>query len=68
MTVLAAEREPGNAAARAAGVRLHPVSPLYDPAGPRPREAGFILGYAGLDIDALRRGIGALAIILAKHR
>ena len=66
---VAAGREPGIvAAARTAGVGLHPVSPLYDPTGPRPREAGFILGYAGLDSDALRRGIALLATVLAGQR
>lgn len=66
---VAAGREPAIiAAARSAGVGLHPVSPLYDPAGPRPREAGFILGYAGLDSDALRRGIALLATVLAGQR
>ncbi|WP_069882877.1 PLP-dependent aminotransferase family protein [Bosea sp. BIWAKO-01] len=66
---VAAEREPGIiAAARAAGVGLYPVSPLYDPAGPRPREAGFILGYASLDLDAVKKGIALLAPLLAGQR
>ncbi|RUW08043.1 PLP-dependent aminotransferase family protein, partial [Mesorhizobium sp. M1A.F.Ca.IN.022.05.2.1] len=54
--------------ARAAGIGLYPVSPLYDPAEPRPETAGFIMGYAGLDAEALRRGVAVLADILAKHR
>ena len=45
------------AAAQATGVGLHPVSPLYDPDGLGPPVAGFILGYAGLDAGALRRGV-----------
>jgi GntR family transcriptional regulator/MocR family aminotransferase len=64
-----AEREPAMvAAARAAGIGLYPVSPLYDPAGPRPTAAGFTLGYAGLEADALRRGIAVLARVEAEHR
>lgn len=69
LTDVAAERESGIvAAARAAGVGLYPVSPLYDPAGPRPHEAGFILGYAGLDLDAVKKGITLLAPLLAGQR
>lgn len=65
---VAADRESAIlAAARAAGVGLYSVSPLYDPTEPRPAEAGFILGYAGLDTEALRRGVAALAAILAEH-
>ena len=65
----AAGREPAIiAAARAAGIGLYPVSPLYDPTGPRPEAAGFIMGYAGLDAEALRRGVTVLARILAEHR
>lgn len=62
----AATREAGiAAAAREAGVGLYPVSPLYDAAAPRPPEAGFILGYAGLNADALRKGAEALAASIA---
>lgn len=65
---VAADREPAIVeAARAAGVGLHPVSPLYDATEPRPAAAGFVLGYAGLDADALRRGVAVLATILAAH-
>jgi GntR family transcriptional regulator/MocR family aminotransferase len=65
---VAADREPALvAAAREAGVGLYPVSPLYDPTEPRPAAAGFILGYAGLDADALRRGVATLATVLAEH-
>lgn len=64
-----AEREPAIvAAARTAGIGLYPVSPLYDPTEMRPAAAGFILGYAGLDADALRRGVAALATVLAGQR
>ncbi|WP_296740728.1 PLP-dependent aminotransferase family protein [Mesorhizobium sp.] len=55
-------------AARAAGVGLYPVSPLYDPTEPRPETAGFIIGYAGLDAEALRRGATVLAAVLAEHQ
>lgn len=66
---VAADRAPAIIeAARAAGVGLYPVSPLYDPTEPRPAETGFILGYAGLDADALRRGVAVLATVLAEHR
>ncbi|MDX8470100.1 PLP-dependent aminotransferase family protein [Mesorhizobium sp. VK23B] len=69
MDGIAAEREPAIiAAARTAGIGLYPVSPLYDPSGPRPETAGFILGYAGLDTEALRRGVAVLATILAERR
>ena len=66
---VAADRAPTLiAAARAAGVGLHPVSPLYDPNGPGPATAGFVLGYAGLDVVALRRGVTALAAVVAADR
>lgn len=55
------------AAARAAGVGLHPLSPLYDPAGPGPRSAGFVLGYAGTDVDTLRRAGETLASVLRRY-
>ena len=44
-----------------AGVGVHPVSPLYDADEPRPKAAGFVLGYAGLEADALRRSVAILA-------
>lgn len=56
------------AAAQAAGIGLYRVSPLYDPEAARPGKAGFILGYAGLDLDAIRRGIALLASVLAGQR
>ncbi|TIS50522.1 MAG: PLP-dependent aminotransferase family protein [Mesorhizobium sp.] len=66
---IAAEREPEIiAAARDVGIGLYPVSPLYDPTAPRPATAGFILGYAGLDTEALRRGVAVLARLLAERR
>jgi GntR family transcriptional regulator/MocR family aminotransferase len=66
---VAADREPAIIeTARAAGVGLYPVSPMYDATEPRPAAAGFVLGYAGLDPDALRRGVAVLATVLAEHR
>jgi GntR family transcriptional regulator/MocR family aminotransferase len=66
---VAADREPAIIeAARTAGVALYPVSPLYDPTKARPATAGFILGYAGLDADALRRGVAVLATVVAEPR
>jgi GntR family transcriptional regulator / MocR family aminotransferase len=66
---IAAEREPALvAAALSAGIGLYPVSPLYDPAEPRPSVAGFVLGYAGLDAEDLRRGVAVLATIVGEHR
>jgi GntR family transcriptional regulator/MocR family aminotransferase len=66
---IASEHEPSLvAAARSAGVGLYPVSPLFDPAVPAPAIAGFVLGYAGLDAQHLRRGIAILATIVAEHR
>ncbi|MEH3147147.1 MAG: PLP-dependent aminotransferase family protein [Methylobacterium frigidaeris] len=56
------------AAARAAGIGLYPISPLYDPAGPHPSVAGFVLGYAGLSEGELRRGVAALAAVVAGQR
>ncbi|MFE1598981.1 MocR-like pyridoxine biosynthesis transcription factor PdxR [Methylobacterium sp. ID0610] len=53
------------AAARAAGVGTYPIAPLYDPAGPRPPMAGLVLGYAGLDAGAIRRGVQVLGQMLA---
>jgi GntR family transcriptional regulator/MocR family aminotransferase len=69
MNGIAAAREPEIiTAARSGGIGLYPVSPLYDPAAPRPETAGFIMGYAGLETEALRRGVAVLATILAAHR
>lgn len=66
---IAADREPAIIeAARTAGVGLYAVSPLYDPTAPDRQAAGFILGYAGLEADALRRGVAVLATVLAGHR
>jgi hypothetical protein len=65
---IAAEHEPALIAdARAAGIGLYPVAPLYDPTEARPSVAGLVLGYAGLDADALRRGVAVLATVGVKN-
>jgi GntR family transcriptional regulator/MocR family aminotransferase len=56
------------AAGARAGIGLYPVSPLYDAGGPRPATVGLVLGYAGLEPDALRRGVGVLAGVLSECR
>jgi GntR family transcriptional regulator/MocR family aminotransferase len=62
---IAAEQEPAlAAAARASGIGLYPIAPLYHPSLARPREAGFVLGYAGLDKSAVRRGMAILGSIV----
>ncbi|MGM9487325.1 PLP-dependent aminotransferase family protein [Ideonella sp. YS5] len=55
------------AAARARGVGVYPLSPLFAARAPRhrPRAAGLILGYAGLTIQQIRQGTGILADALA---
>lgn len=55
-------------AARSIGLGLHPVSPLYDPQAAKPDRAGFVLGYAALDIEILRRGVSMLAGVLNNAR
>ncbi len=54
------------AAARKAGVGLHPVGPLYDPTRIRPASAGFVMGYAGLGTDAVARGVSALVKVIGR--
>lgn len=68
MSGIDAGREPVIiATARAAGIGLYPVSPPYGPSVPRPEIAGFVMGYAGLDAEALRRGVAVLATKLAEQ-
>lgn len=52
-------------AARAAGIGLYPIGPLYASAEDRPAEAGFVVGYAALDVDAIRRGVAGVAKVFA---
>lgn len=51
------------AAARAAGVGVYPVTPLYDPASDsgRPDHPGLVMGYASLDGRDIARGVERLA-------
>ncbi|MDD0841099.1 PLP-dependent aminotransferase family protein [Curvibacter sp. HBC61] len=61
--------EPGlAAAARAVGVGLYPVSPLYasglEGAGATHRPAGFILGYASLTVAQIEEGVRRLGALL----
>lgn len=54
------------ARAGAAGLGLHPVSPLYTPDADavRPDAAGLVMGYASLDEPAIRRGVRTLGELL----
>ncbi|MGO4619633.1 PLP-dependent aminotransferase family protein [Ensifer sp. 2YAB10] len=61
-----AEEGPLIARARAAGIGLYPVSPLYAAreAGHRPDRAGIVMGYASLDVTEIGKGVAALARVL----
>ncbi|NGM33204.1 PLP-dependent aminotransferase family protein [Methylobacterium sp. DB0501] len=60
-----AEREAAMAAAaRAAGIGIYPVGPLYHEAGARPDRAGLVLGFASSAPDTIRAGIRRLAAAL----
>jgi GntR family transcriptional regulator / MocR family aminotransferase len=52
------------AAARAAGVGVYPVGPLYHDAAARPDRAGLLLGFAGSEPETIRTGIRRLAAAL----
>jgi GntR family transcriptional regulator / MocR family aminotransferase len=54
------------AAARAAGVGVYPVTPLYDPTSGsgRPDHPGFVIGYASLSKREITRGVERLAAVL----
>ncbi|KSV76729.1 MocR-like pyridoxine biosynthesis transcription factor PdxR [Sinorhizobium sp. Sb3] len=54
------------ARARAAGIGLYPISPLYgaDDAGHRPDRAGIVMGYASLEVPQIGQGVAALAKLL----
>ncbi|HMR30800.1 MAG TPA: PLP-dependent aminotransferase family protein [Geminicoccaceae bacterium] len=53
------------ARARAAGLGLHPVTPLYAPCSAgRPDAAGLVMGYAGLDERAIDHGVRILREVL----
>lgn len=53
-------------AARAAGVGLYPVGPLYV-AAPRPDCAGVVMGYGGLAPERITAGVTRLAEVLAQR-
>ncbi len=57
------------ARARALGVGVWPVSPLYAEGTKfrTERSAGFILGYAGLKVDEIDRGLRLLAQVIASR-
>jgi GntR family transcriptional regulator/MocR family aminotransferase len=54
------------AAARAAGVGVYPITPLYDPSSTseRPDHPGFVMGYASLDDHDITRGVERLTAAL----
>ena len=54
------------ARARAAGIGLYPISPLYaaDKAEYRPDRAGIVMGYASLEPAEIGNGVAALAEVL----
>ena len=56
------------AAARAAGVGVYPVTPLFagPQVSPQPRPAGLTLGYASLSEDDIQLGIRTLAAVVAR--
>lgn len=57
--------------ARQQGVRVYPISPLFNPSKTRPaeqRSAGLVMGYALLDLDAIEEGVRRLADALRDVR
>ncbi len=52
------------ARARAAGVGVHPVTPLH--ATGAPGRVGLVMGYAGVEVAAIERGVAVLAGILGR--
>lgn len=56
------------AAARAAGIGVYPVGPLYHDPAARPDRAGLLLGFAGSEPGTIREGIRRLAVALAGER
>lgn len=52
------------AAARAAGIGVYPVGPLYHDPLARPDRAGLLLGFAGNEPETIRTGIRRLAAAL----
>jgi GntR family transcriptional regulator/MocR family aminotransferase len=58
------------ARARAAGLGVYPVTPLYTPASAtnRPDAAGLVIGYASLDPRTIARGVQILGEVLGAFR
>ncbi|APT58477.1 hypothetical protein RGI145_16530 [Roseomonas gilardii] len=55
------------AQARAVGLGLYPVTPLYAPSpASRPGMAGLVMGYASLDEPAIERGVRMLRDVLGR--
>ncbi len=52
-------------AARAAGVGVYGVAPLYGSGTEAPEAAGLVLGYAALSPEEIRRGVRRLARAIA---
>jgi GntR family transcriptional regulator/MocR family aminotransferase len=54
------------ARARAAGLGIYPIAPLYavDPPAAAPDSAGLVMGYAGLEEPTIRRGVRMLRELL----
>jgi GntR family transcriptional regulator/MocR family aminotransferase len=52
--------------ARAIGIGVYPISPLFDETTKRPVMAGLVLGYAGVSLRDIERGIKGLARIAGK--
>jgi GntR family transcriptional regulator/MocR family aminotransferase len=54
------------ARARASGLGIYPITPLYAdaPADTLPASAGLVMGYACLDEDTIRRGVQMLGDVL----
>ncbi len=52
--------------ARAIGIGVYPISPLFDGTTKRPAMAGLVLGYAGVSLRDVERGIKGLARIAGK--
>lgn len=57
------------AAARALGVGIYPVSPLFacPQAATLPRPAGFILGYASLTVEQIQQGVSLWGDMVSKR-
>jgi GntR family transcriptional regulator/MocR family aminotransferase len=52
------------AAARAADIELEPLERFWLPTGTAPRQAGVVMGFAGVDADAIRAALRTLAKVV----